>query len=256
MVAGVLWGLAACGGGRGMDTTIPLDEARVLNSEMTSTFVRAETLLQDSALLARSLGELPAGIRASDFDAAMVRQVLQACFTQTLALVPGGSPSEVPRAAVAAAGPSHRPLTQRPAVGRAQPCAPPRMNVLENYLETATPQVRAFLQERVLQVDGLRVNLNDTLVAQLDALERRAGTARAEATRLRGMAEERRALAQAGNLDELQRRQVEVDYDAVLVELDNVESVLQRVDSLLSGMRTTRRQLVDEAARNLTTLGQ
>lgn len=247
-------GLTACGG-KQAETTIPLDEARVLNSEITSSFVRTQSLLEESSVIARTLSVLPSGLTASDFDGDMVREVLAACFTSSVVLERESGADEVPRGAVAEPGPSHRPLTERPAVGRALACAPARMHALESYVTSAQAPVREFLMERVLRVDVLRVDLNDTLVAQLNELEDTASEVRAEAERLRGVAEERRATAQASGSDDLARRQNELDYDAITGEFDQITAVLDQIDSQLSDMRQVRRQLIEEATRNIALLG-
>lgn len=247
-------GLAACGG-KQVDTTIPLDEARVLNSEITSTFVRAQSLLEESTVTTRTLSELPSGLTAADFDGDLVREVLAACFTASVVMAPGSDADEVPRGAEAETGPDHRPLTERPPVGRVLPCAPARMHALESYVTSAQPAVHDFLLQRVLDVDTLRVNLGDTLVAQLNALEDTANAVRAEAERLRGVAEERRAMAQTSSEDDLARRQNELDYDAIIGEFDQISAVLDQIDGNLADMRQVRRQLIEEATRNIAVLG-
>jgi hypothetical protein len=129
------------------------------------------------------------------------------------------------------------------------------MHALESYVTSAQVSVREFLMERVLRVDVLRVDLNDTLVAQLNELEDTASEVRAEAERLRGVAEERRATAQASGSDDLARRQNELDYDAITGEFDQITAVLDQIDSQLSDMRQVRRQLIEEATRNIALLG-
>jgi hypothetical protein len=250
----LICGTAACGG-KQVDTTIPLDEARVLNSEITSRFVRTQSLLEESSVTARTLSELPSDIAVTDFDADLVREVLAACFTSSVVMSRQGSADEVPRAAVAETGPDHRPLTERPPVGRVLPCAPSRMHALESYVTSAQPSVHDFLMERVLAVDALRVDLNDTLVAQLNELEDTADEVRAESERLRGVAEERRATAQSSSTDDLARRQNELDYDSIIGEFDQIMAVLDQIDNNLADMRQVRRQLIEEATRNIAMLG-
>jgi len=248
-----LW-LVACGGAPA-DTSMPVDQARALNSDTTATFVRTQSLLESATALARGAGTLPEGLTADDFDVAMVRQVLEACFTETVALAEGQSREGVPDPAVAAVGPEIRPLTERPPVGRMQPCRPARMQVLESYASTALPEVKEYVMQRVLDMDALRVNLNDVLVQQLEALENVATRARMDADRLRLTAEERRALAQSST-DEATRTQAESDFDAVTASLDQVMAVVEQIEAGITDMRQLRRQLIEEAARNLAQLGE
>lgn len=247
-------GISACGG-KQVDTSIPLDEARVLNGEITSRFVRTQSLLEDSSVAARTLSELPQEIDAADFDADLVREVLTACFTSSIVMAEQRNADEVPRGAVAETGPDHRPLTERPPVGRVLPCDPARMHALESYVTSAQPLVHDFLLNRVLVVDALRVDLNDTLVAQLNELEDTADEVRAESERLRGVAEERRAMAQSSSTDDLARRQNELDYDSIIGEFDQITAVLDQIDNNLADMRQVRRQLIEEATRNIAMLG-
>lgn len=233
---------------------MPVNEARALNSDTTSTYVRAVGLLERATETARSLGALPEGMTADDFDTAMVREVLESCFTETVSFAAGANMSETPGAAVAELGPELRPLTERPAVGRMQACEPARMRVLESYASTATPGVRDFVMQRVLDVDALRVNLNDVLVVQLDGLDNVADSARAQAERLRIVTEERRALAQTST-DESVRTQADTDYDTIMQELEQVTSIVDQIDQGVTEMRRLRRQLIDEAARNIAQMG-
>ncbi len=246
--------LAACGGGQ-TDTSMPLNEARNLNSDLTTSYVRATQLLEQATASTQDVGTLPTGVDGRDFDVAMFRQVLEACFTETVSLVPGANIEEVPRRAEAELGPATAPLTERPAVGRVQACNPPRMLALETYLGVVAPELRTFLEERTLQVDVLRVHLKDVLIAQVDALERQQRDALAESARLRGVAEQRRALAQSSDVDEEQRRTAEADYDAVIAELESVDAVLGELEDGIGEMRRLRRQLVDDAVRNIAALG-
>jgi len=246
--------VAACGS-RHVDTSIPLNEARVLNNELSGSYVRTVELMEHSAAVAAELGRLPDGVGAADFDVAMFRQVLEACFTQSVDYLPGTNTDAVPRRATAELGPDHIPLTGRTEVGRARPCAPPRLVSLESYIQVIDADLRAFLSTRILEVDALRVNLKDVLIAQLDDLDKRAGVARDEVVRLRELAEERRALSQTSGVSEESRRQTEIDYDAMLRELDQVQDVLAQVEEHYERMRTQRRQLIELAARAIAELG-
>jgi uncharacterized membrane protein YccC len=129
------------------------------------------------------------------------------------------------------------------------------MQVLESYASTALPEVKEYVMQRVLDMDALRVNLNDVLVQQLEALENVATRARMDADRLRLTAEERRALAQSST-DEATRTQAESDFDAVTASLDQVMAVVEQIEAGITDMRQLRRQLIEEAARNLAQLGE
>jgi hypothetical protein len=233
---------------------MPVNEARALNSDTTSTYVRTVGLLESATGTARSIGTLPDGMTADDFDTAMVREVLESCFTETVTFAPGVNVAQAPGEATAELGPDLRPLTERPAVGRMVACTPARMRVLESYASTAMPEAREFVTQRVLMVDALRVNLNDVLVVQLDGLDNVADAARAEAERLRIVAEERRALAQTSTEDSV-RTQADTDYDTIMQELEQVTSIVDQIDQGVTEMRRLRRQLIDEAARNIAQLG-
>lgn len=253
-VGAIACGLVACGSPQ-VDTSLPVDEARLLNSDVSTSWVRTQELLQDVAMGTERLGTLPPEIGPEDFDIAMVRHTLESCFTETVEWVPGADLERQPRRATAEAGEGHTPLTERPPVGRAQACQPSRMIAMEAYLEVVPGELRGFLLDRTLEVDALRVNLKDVLVSWLDALEADVADARIAMERLRGEAEQKRALAQTSDVDEQARAQAERDYDTVLTELEAVQAVLARFDEQFSDMRALRRQLVEQAARNLATMG-
>ena len=255
LVAGLVASFAVACGGAPVDTSIPVDEARLLNSEIAAAYVRAQDLLETSTDTSRILGMIPPEVPAEELDAEMLRHVLEACYTQTIAYVPGVDLDILPRRAEAVAGESHRPLTDRADVGRVRACDPARMIALEAYLDVVDEEVDAFIIERVLTVDALRVNLKDVLVAQLDTLDRVSTEAGAELSRLREVAAERRALAQTADLTDAERRQNEIDYEAIVQILDDVEGILEQVTAGLGDMRQLRRQLVEEAARNIALLG-
>jgi DNA repair exonuclease SbcCD ATPase subunit len=247
--------LLACGGAP-VDTSIPIDDARLVNGELSGAYVRARDLLEESAETARRLATIPAEVNADDLDVDQLRHVLEACYTQTVTYVSGVNMDELPRRAEAQLGLDHRPLTERADVGRVRACDPARMIALEAYLDVVDPPTRAFILDRVLVVDALRVNLKDVLVAQVDALERTATDARAELMRLREVSAERRAIAQtSSDLTEEERRRVEVDFETISQELDQVEGVLEQVDDEIGDMRQLRRQLVEEAARSIALMG-
>ncbi len=248
--------LAACGSAP-VDTTIPVDDARLVNSELSAAYVRARNHLEDATDTSRRLSMIPPEIPVDELDVDQLRHVLEACYTQTIAYTSDADMENVPRAATAERGEAHRPLTDRSAVGRVHACDPARMLSLEAYLDVIDDELDAFIIERVLTVDSLRVNLKDVLVSQIDALERAATEAGGELLRLREVSAERRAIAQTSTaLTDEERRRVEVDFETISQELDQVEGVLEQVNEELSDMRQLRRQLVEEAARNIALMGQ
>lgn len=249
-----LAGTAACGG-KQVDTSIPLNEARNLNSDLSAAFVRTSDLVAESASVVARLGTLPNGVRANDFDIALVREVLLSCFSEPTGIAPGTALDELPRKAEAVAGAGHTPLTVRPAVGRAPACRPARLIALEAYLDVVRAELREFLLTRTLEVDAVRVNLRDVAVAQLDNLERVASDTTARLASLRATTEERHALALTADLDEEARRQHDRDYDAILVELDQIAAVLADVNTEATQLRQLRRTLIEEAERNITAMG-
>lgn len=252
--ASLLMLLAACGG-KQVDTSIPLNDARNLNSDLSAAYVRTSGILSDAATLVVSLPQLPTGVRAQDFDAALVREVWLSCFAEPTGVAPGVALDELPARAEAVVGTGHTPLTQRPRVGRVNACRPARMIALEAYLDVVRADLREFLLGRTLEIDALRVNLKDVAVAQLDNLERIATTSTARAAELRALTEERHALALASDLDEEARRQHDRDYDAMLSELDQIAAVLNEVNAEVTNLRQLRRTLIEDAERNITALG-
>jgi hypothetical protein len=246
--------VVACGG-KQIDTTIPIDSARVLNSEVSSSYVRTRTLLEETTDRVRSLDQLPAGIEAVAIDMDLLRHVLEACFTQTVVFARGADRSSTPGEATAELGPDHSPLTDRPPVGRLGACSPARMLALETYLAVIDPREVEYVQQVVLEVDILRANLKDVLVVQIDGVERMMGSATTELLELRRVAEERRALAQTADLTPDERGRTEVDYETINQELDQVQDVLDHLGSELGDWRRLRRHLVDEAAAKISALG-
>ncbi len=245
---------AACGG-KQLDMTIPVEDARALNSEVSARYVRTRTLLEDATHDARTIGLLPDELPADDLDVDLLRHVMEACFSQGVSHVRDVDLEQVPRAARAELGEPHEPLTARPPVGRALACDPARMLALETYLDVVDPEIADFMSGRVLLVDELRVDLKDVLEAQLDDLERTVASANAELVELRETSAERRALAQTSDMPPDDKRRVEIDYETITQELDQIEAVLGQISGELTSMRQLRRQLVDEAARSIAEFG-
>lgn len=246
--------LAACGG-KQVDTSIPIDEARVLNSEISTTYVRTRSLLEETAERVRALDRMPDDIAPADIDTDLLRHVLEACFTETVFVARGVDQSVTPGAAAAELGPEHAPLTNRERVGRLNACAPVRMLALETYLDVIQSHEKEYILSAVLEADVLRANLKDVLVVQIDEVERITGTATTELLRLRGIAEERRALAQSADLTAEEQQQTEIDYETITQELDQVEDRLTQLAGEVGDWRRLRRQLVDEAASRISALG-
>jgi hypothetical protein len=247
-------GAAACGGAA-VDTSIPLDEVRQLNNSLALAYARANDLLIASSQASAEAGQLPGGVTADDFDVAMFREVVAACFTQSLQLIPGAVPSDAAVPAVAAPGDVRGVLTRRPDVGRARPCNPSRLLALETYLQVVGPDLAAFLQQRLLEIDALRVNLADVLPRLIDELERRTDAAEAEAIVLRNRVEQRRAIAQGTLPSEEERQTNEQRYNLAIDELNEVDALIAQVRAELRDARSLRRQLVDETVRNIASLG-
>ncbi|MFT5991211.1 MAG: hypothetical protein ACI82G_000199, partial [Bradymonadia bacterium] len=93
----------ACGGAP-VDTSIPVDDARLLNSELSATYVRARNLLEQSSETARQLGLIPADVPVDELDADLLRHVLEACFTQTVGYARTADMETVPRGAASERG--------------------------------------------------------------------------------------------------------------------------------------------------------
>lgn len=245
---------AACGG-KQVDTTIPIDAARVLNSEISSHYVRTRSLLEETTERVRAIDRVPPEVDVASIDTDLLRHVLEACFTEPAEFAPDADMNQTPRGALAELGPEHSPLTERPAVGRLEACNPARMLALETYLAVIDAPEVSYVTRAVLEVDALRANLKDVLVVQIDEVERMMGSAAVELVDLRGTAEERRALAQSADLTADERRRTEVDFETISQELDQVQDVLDQLDTDLSDWRRLRRQLVDEAASLISGLG-
>lgn len=250
-------GLVACAacGGKSVDTTIPIDDARLLNSEISATYVRTATLLEETSFTVDEIALFPQDVNPANIDTDLLRHVLEACFTETIVTRSGVDIDEVPRAAETDVGTELAILTGRTEVGRLNACNPSRMLALESYLPVIDETAQAFIIDRVLTVDVLRANLKDVLVAQIDNLERTTVAANTELAQLRETAAERRALAQTADLTPEERRRNEVDFETITQELDQVEEVLGQIASELSDWRRLRRALVDTAAQNIASLG-
>lgn len=246
--------LAGCGGAA-VDTTIPLDQTRQLNTSLSVAYQRTNDLLIHASQVSGEMAMLPAGIGPDDFDVAMFREVVSACFTQTLQPTGGAASAEVPRPVQAQAGEARAPLTRRGDVGRVRPCSPNRLLALETYLNVVDASLQSFLLERLLAADSLRVNLGDVLPAMFDDLERRAEEAGGEAARLRVQVEQRRALAQSTLTSEQDRQENEQRYNQALDELDSIDALVAQIRGEIRDARGLRRSLVDETVRNIAALG-
>lgn len=253
-IAACVAALVACGG-KSVDTTIPLDDARLLNSEVSATYVRTINLLEETSAKVDGIGMFPPEVDPADVDTDLLRHVLEACFTEPVRMVADANTDQIPHGADAEVGPEHAPLTRRPPVGRIEACNPARMLALESYLPVVPEETQGYIVDRVLTIDILRADLKDVLVVQLDDLERTTASAENELMRLRETAAERRALAQTADLSEEDRRQTEVDYETITQELDTVEEILGQIDDELSDWRRLRRALVDRTAANIAALG-
>ncbi|MFT6398575.1 MAG: hypothetical protein ACJAYU_003334 [Bradymonadia bacterium] len=198
---------------------------------------------------------MPEEIAPADIDIDLLRHVLEACFTETVSVARGVDRSVTLSAATTELGPEHAPLTNRELVGRLDACGPSRMLALETYLDVIEDYEREYIVSAVVEVDILRANLKDVLVVQIDEVERMTGTATTALMRLRGTADERRALAQAADLTPVEQQQTEVDYETITQELDQVEDRLTQLAGEIGDWRRLRRQLVDEAAARISTLG-
>jgi hypothetical protein len=250
----LLFAATGCGG-KQVDTSMPSSEAQLLNSEITSAYVRTRDLLDEASTTAESFSQLPAGIDAGDFDVALLREVAESCFNEPVTLDDAQRLSEPPTRIEPALGPDIRPLTERPPVGRAIACNPARMLALETYLDAVAPEIRALITERILAADALRVMLGDVLVVRIDDLDEQRLAAVAELEELRAVSTERLATAQTADIDENQRRQAEVDYEAVTATLDEVEAVIEQIEAEWDAMRQLRRELIDVSAQSIARLG-
>lgn len=249
-----LLALTACGGSRGA-IEMPLAETRELNTEIRLVYATVTNLLETTQSEVNRVRTLPEGVTDRNVDLGLVRQVAQDCFTQTVTLTTASTDTTLPGPASALAGEEPNPLTRRADTGRARSCQPNRMMVLESYLEALPGVQREFVVERILLTDRLRVNLNDVIVQQLDNLERARIESERQLQGLRQVAEQRLAQAQHPRVHAEDRRRAEIDYESVIQELEQVESVVAEIASQMSNMRHLRRQLIDEASRNISQMG-
>ena len=118
MVA-TLW---ASGCGAPLNTKVPLDEVRALNNDVAAIYTRTNRTLNDASMTSTSFAELPEGIVASDFDAELLRNVMTACFTAKVEMVPGSNPDAPVAKVTALRGSETNPLTDRLPLGRVKPC--------------------------------------------------------------------------------------------------------------------------------------
>lgn len=253
-LASVLHGLG-CGGGT-PDTSMPLSEARLLNSEVRVLFGGVQTFMATTQEEVASLTALPNGANPRNFDLNVMRTVAGACFSDPVQFPTRPIDTELPAPAEATPGPDTSPLLRRTTTGRANACRPAQLLTLETYVEALAPDAQRVVIQYLLLADRLRVNLHDVLPAHLEHLERFRGGAEREVERLRGRAEAALARAQDPKVHAEQRRRAEIEYEEVTTQLQEVDTILQDISRQLQGFRHLRRQLIDDAARNISRLGQ
>lgn len=250
-VVALLW---TSGCGAPLNTKIPMDEVQALNNDVSAIYARTQATLSDAAQTSASFAEVPQGISVSDFDAELLRNVMSACFTAKVEMVPGSNPDAVVEKVKALTGTETNPLTDRQPMGRVKPCRPSNLLALESYAEVVTPEIREFVLGRVLEADAQRANLQDAAKTQLAQLGKRRELAEGELDKLRATADERLHNAKVED-DEKLLKKAEADYETFLAQWKAVDLVLQEVEEAFKGMEQTRRTLIEETSKNIARLG-
>ena len=246
-----LW---ATGCGAPLNTKVPLDEVRALNNDVAAIYTRTNTTLDDASMTSTSFAELPEGILASDFDAELLRNVMTACFTAKVEMVPGINPDDPVQKVTALRGSETNPLTDRRPLGRVKPCRASNLLALESYAEVVTPEIREFVLTRALEADAQRVNLQDAAKSQLAQLGRRRELAEGELDKLKATADERLRNARVED-DGKALKQAESDYEAFEKEWATIDQLLEEIAESFKGLEQTRRTLVEETTKNIAKLG-
>lgn len=247
--------VVACGGSKST-LDMPLGEARELNTEIRVIYTNLSGLMEATQGDVGRLRTLPEGISERNVDLGLVRQVTQDCFTTNIELTSAATDISIPGPASALAGDEPRILTDREDTGRAKSCQPRRMMVLESYIEALPPTQMEFVVERVLLADRVRVNLNDVLDAQIEHLGRINTDAERRLLALKQVAEHRLEEAQSPRVHADDRYRAEIDYETIQQEFSEIEVLIDEISTQIPRMRHLRRQLIDEAARNISQMGQ
>lgn len=250
----VLSMLVVSGCGAPLNTTIPIDDVKTLNNDISAIYARTVATLDDAALTSASFAEVPPGISASDFDAELLRNVMTACFNAKVEMVPGSNPDAVVEKVKALPGSETNPLTDRQPLGRVKPCRPSNMLALESYVEVVTPELREFVIGRALAADAQRANLQDAAKTQLAQLGKRRELAEGELDKLRATADERLHNAKVEDDAKLLKK-AEADYETFKEQWKAVDAVLEEIAEAFKGMEQTRRTLVEETVKNIAKLG-
>jgi len=246
-----LW---ASGCGAPLNTQVPLDEVRALNTDVSVIYTRTSKTLEEAAMTSASFAELPEGSLASDFDAELLRNVMSACFTAKVEMVPGSNPDAPVEKVTATRGSETNPLTDRLPLGRVKPCRATNLLALESYAEVVTPEIREFVIGRALEADAQRANLQDAAKSQLAQLGRRRELAEGELDKLKATADERLHNARTAD-DEKALKRAESDYEAFEKEWATIDQLLEEITEAFKGMEQTRRTLVEETSKNIAKLG-
>ena len=237
-----------------LNTKVPLDEIRALNTDVSVIYTRTNTTLNEASMASASFAELPEGILASDFDAELLRNVMTACFTAKVELVPGSNPDAAVAKVTALRGSETNPLTDRLPLGRVKPCRASNLLALESYAEVVTPEVREFVIGRALEADAQRANLQDAAKSQLAQLGKRRELAEGELDKLKATADERLHNARVED-DGKALKQAEADYEAFEKEWETIDQLLEEITEAFKGLEQTRRTLVEETSKNIAKLG-
>ena len=246
-----LW---ASGCGAPLNTQVPLDEIRALNTDVSVIYTRTNTTLNEASMMSASFAELPEGILASDFDAELLRNVMSACFTAKVEMVPGSNPDAPVQKVTALRGSETNPLTDRLPLGRVKPCRASNLLALESYAEVVTPEIREFVLTRALEADAQRANLQDAAKSQLAQLGRRRELAEGELDKLKATADERLHNARIKD-DGKELKRAESDYEAFEKEWATIDQLLEEITEAFKGLEQTRRTLVEETSKNIAKLG-
>jgi hypothetical protein len=246
-----LW---ASGCGAPLNTQVPLDEVRALNNDVAAIYTRANTTLNEASMTSASFAELPEGILAADFDAELLRNVMTACFTAKVEMVPGSNPDAPVQKVTALRGSETNPLTDRLPLGRVKPCRASNLLALESYAEVVTPEIREFVLTRALEADAQRANLQDAAKSQLAQLGRRRELAEGELDKLKATADERLNNARIKD-DGKELKRAESDYEAFEKEWATIDQLLEEITEAFKGLEQTRRTLVEETSKNIAKLG-
>ncbi len=243
----------ACGGaGLGSVSSVKpqLEEARALNTELTTEWTTTETMLNDTQ---KAVDDFPKiDVDPTKLDVALLKDAMVECFNSPVAVA-----EDANKSADIATGDDAKGEVMEGTEKVAAACEGEKMTALNDLKGQSDPEVATFIDNKVGSVAMIKSNLKVELPAKAENLTKRYPEAKLDLEKIRKTAEGVKLAFDNNplNNDEAKKK-FAAEYAELEAELKNIDGVLSSMESEVPNLPGRVTETSVNFTNGLSTFGQ